>query len=112
MDCSAFFYQWRVKKEHRDRLTVSSHHGQETFNVAVMGFKNSPAYVQRMVDNILREHRNYSRTYVDNITIFSIEKTLHLAHLDVVFGTLDGKNIKLSPRKSFIAYPSSYWANE
>ena len=48
VDCSAFFYQWRVKKEHCHRLTVSSHHGQETFQVAVMDFHNSPAYVQHM----------------------------------------------------------------
>ncbi len=53
VDCSSFFYQWRVKPEHRHRLTVSSHRGQETFNVAVMGYRNSPAYVQRMIDRIL-----------------------------------------------------------
>lgn len=38
VDCSSFFYQWRVKREHRHRLTVSSHRGQETFKVTVMGF--------------------------------------------------------------------------
>lgn len=70
VDCSAFFYQWRVKPEHRHRLTVSSHRGQETFKVAVMGFRNSPAYVQRMIDNILRDHRAYSRAYVDDISIY------------------------------------------
>ncbi|SLM41024.1 probable transposable element [Lasallia pustulata] len=54
VDCCSFFYHWLVKPEHRHRLTVSSHRGQETFKVAVMGYQNSPAYVQRMIDGILR----------------------------------------------------------
>ena len=54
VNCCSFFYHWLVKPEHRHRLTVSSHRGQETFKVAVMGYRNSPAYVQRMIDQILR----------------------------------------------------------
>ena len=106
VDCSSFFYQWRVKKEHRHRLTVASHRGQETFKVAVMGFRNSPAYVQRMIDNVLRGHRLYSRAYVDDITIFSMTKADHLQHLHGVFATLDQRNIKLAAKKSFVGYPS------
>ena len=37
VDCASFFYQWRVHSQHRHRLTVVSHRGQETFNIAVMG---------------------------------------------------------------------------
>lgn len=50
VDCSAYFYQWRVNPDHRHRLTVASHREQETFKVAVMGYRNTPAYVQRMTD--------------------------------------------------------------
>ena len=106
VDCSAFFYQWRVKREHRHRLTVASHRGQETFKVAVMGFRNSPAYVQRIIDNILREYKAFSRAYVDDITIYSMTKQDHIRHLHTVFATLNGMNIKLAPKKSFIGYPS------
>lgn len=106
VDCSAFFYQWRVKKEHHHRLTVAFHRGQETFKVAVMGFRNSPAYVQRMIDNILQNHRVYSRAYVDDITIYSMTKEDHIRHLHAVFTTLNALNIKLSPKKLFMGYPS------
>ena len=71
-----------------------------------MGFRNSPAYVQRMIDNILRKHRAYSRAYVDDITIYSMTKQDHLRHLQAVFSTLNDRNIKLAPKKSFIGYPS------
>jgi len=71
VDAASFFYQWWVKEDHRYRLTVSSHHGQETSKVPVMGFKNSPAYVQRMIDGMLRAFRHICRAYVDDIVIFS-----------------------------------------
>ena len=45
IDCASFFYHWRVAPEDRHKLIVVSHRGQEQFNVAVMGFKNSVSYV-------------------------------------------------------------------
>ncbi|KAI0997352.1 hypothetical protein K3495_g10831 [Podosphaera aphanis] len=106
VDCSSFFYQWWVKPEHRHRLTVSTHRGQETFKVPVMGFRNSVAYVQRMIDNILRDHREYCRVYIDDIVIFSQTAEDHAKHLRAVFAKLNAHNITLSPHKSFIGYPS------
>ncbi len=108
VDCSSFFYQWRVKPSHRHCLTVASHRGQETFKIAVMGFRNAPAYVQRMIDRVLRKQCGYSRAYVDDIVIF-ITGSLHnhLRHLRDVFDTLCQYNICLSPEKSFLGYPSA-----
>ena len=106
IDAASFFYQWWVKYSHRLRLTVSSHRGQETFKVPVMGFRNSPAYVQRMIDGILRPFRDFCRAYVDDIVIFSASLEEHTAQLHQVFTKLDEFNIHISPRKSFLGYPS------
>lgn len=70
IDCVSFYYQWRVHPNDRHKLTVVSHRGQECFNVAVMG-KNSPSYVQRQIDRILRPYCHCARAYVDDIVIFS-----------------------------------------
>ena len=106
VNCCSFFYHWLVKPEHRHRLTVSSHRGQETFKVAVMGYRNSPAYVQRMIDQILCPFQTFSRAYMDNIVIFSNSFEEHLEHLHMVFQTLAQYNICLAPEKSFLRYPS------
>ena len=108
VDCASFFYQWRVKTQDCHKLTVSSHQGQETFQVAVIGYRNSPAYVQQIIDRILQPHRDFSRAYVDDIVIYTKSKLLneHLVHLDKVFKSLSGKEICLSPQKSFLTYPS------
>lgn len=106
VDAAAFFYQWWVRAAHRYKLTVASHRGQETFNVPVMGYRNSPAYVQRMIDRILRPFRHFCRAYVDDIVIFSTSLEEHLRHLRQVFQALDAMNIHLAPAKAFLAYPS------
>ncbi|KAF7852733.1 hypothetical protein EAF04_010926 [Stromatinia cepivora] len=106
IDCASFFYQWKVKPEHQKYLTVSSHRGQETFTCAVMGFRNSPAYVQRRIDNILRLERGFARAYIDDIVIFSRSFPEHTAHLKQVFTKLRAANIALSPKKCFLSYPS------
>lgn len=47
MDAAGFFQQWLVKLPDRHKLIVVSHRDSEQWNVAVMGFRNSPAYMQR-----------------------------------------------------------------
>ena len=45
INCASFFYQWRIHSKDRHKFTVVSHRGQETFNVAVMKYRNSSVYV-------------------------------------------------------------------
>lgn len=106
VDCSSFFYQWRVHRSDRHKLTVVTHRGQESFNVAVMGYKNSPAYVQRQIDRVLRAYRKFARAYIDDIVIFSRTLEEHCQHLRAVFGVLKENNISIKPSKAFVGYPS------
>lgn len=59
-----------------------------------------------MIDRILRPYRHFCRAYVDDIVIFSSTLKDHLEHLRLVFSALSKMNIHLSPRKSFLGYPS------
>ena len=106
MDCSRFFHQWRVNPEHRNRLTISSHRGQETSNVAVMGFRNSVAYVQRQIDKILRPFRAFARAYIDDIVDFTKSPMIrdYVSYLRPVLETLRKYKISLSPSKTFLGY--------
>ena len=106
IDCAGFFYQWRVHPSDRHKLTVVSHRGQESFNVAVMGYRNSPSYVQRQIDRLLRSCRSFARAYIDDVVIFSRTEDEHLHHLEQIFKIFKQHNISIKPTKTFIAYPS------
>ena len=74
IDCSTFFYQWRIHFSDRHKLTVVSHRDQKIFNVTIMNYKNSSAYVQRQINRLLKHMRPFVKTYVDDIVIFSKTK--------------------------------------
>ena len=106
VDCSSFFYQWRVAPEDIHKLTVVSHRGQESFKVAVMGYRNSPPYVQRQMDRILRPIKEFAKGYIDDVVIFSKTLDDHIEHLHQLFSLFQGLNICLKPSKSYLGYPS------
>lgn len=105
IDACRFFYQWPVKRSHRNRLAVVSHRGQEIFNVAIMGFINSVPYVQRQMDRLLND-LEFARTYVDDIIIASMTFDEHLNHLSTVLQRLQDIGIRLEPTKAFVGFPS------
>ena len=106
VDGSGMFHQFRVSVKDRHKFTVISHRGSEYFNVVAMGFKNSVPYVQRIMDEILREYREFARCYIDDIVIFSKTLDDHIEHLDKVFALLSQIGLALEAKKSFIGYPS------
>lgn len=63
-----------MHEEDRHKLTIISHWESKIFNVVIMGYQNSPAYMQKMTNNMLWPHKRCLKVYMDNIVIFS--KTL------------------------------------
>ena len=112
IDCFVFFYQWRVHLSNRHKLIVVNHRDQESFNVIVMRFKNSSVYVQRQIDRLLRQHKNYARVYVNDIVVFFRIKKKHEKHLRVVFSMLKKNNISIKLIKTFIDYLSVSLLNQ
>ncbi|KXT13633.1 hypothetical protein AC579_4976 [Pseudocercospora musae] len=97
IDMKAFFHQWLVKQEDRHKLSMVSHRGQEAYNVAVMGYKNVPPYVQRQIDRILRTEgvNGFAKAFVDDIVIYSLTLNEHLEHLDRVFSAVDQNQLTI-----------------
>ena len=105
MNGTGFFNQFKVQESDHHKLTFISHCGQEQLNVVVMGFKNSPFYVQRIINEMLRLFKDFTKVYIDDIIIFSRSDDEHLNHLNQVMNLLDGKGVTLKGLKSFLNYP-------
>jgi len=107
VDATSFFHQFRVKREDRHKLSVILHQGREQYNVALMGFKNAPAYAQRQIDTILREAgcKEFAKAYIDDIVVFSKTSEEHLQHLRRIFETMSQRQLTLAGAKSYIGFP-------
>ena len=86
-------------------FTVVTYRGQETFQVPIMGYINSVAYVQREINNILRDVRDWARAYIDDIICggSSLKDLLH--KLRILFEIFLRYNISIKPTKSYLNYP-------
>jgi hypothetical protein len=105
IDATSFFYQFGIHPPHQDRFTLISPRGLEKPTVALMGYRNSPAHVQRYMDRLLDKHSSYCRAFIDDIVIFSDSEEDHLRHLRTIFDLFCRKNIAISPTKSYLGYP-------
>ena len=105
LDAASFLYQWLLHPDHCYMFIVVTHQGQETFQVPIMGYINSVAYVQREIDNILRDVRDWARAYIDDIICggSSLDDLLH--KLRILFEIFLRYNISIKPTKSYLNYP-------
>ena len=106
VDTSRYFYQFRIKLDNRYKLIVVSHKKQKQFNIAIIGYKGSPFYIQRQTDTILRPFRKFVKAFIDDIVIFLNILEEHIYYLRQVFGIFKSKNISLLPKKSYLGFPS------
>ena len=99
LNCSIFFYQWKVHSKNRHKLTVITHRDQKNFNVIVMNYKNSSTYVQRQIDRLFRFYRVFAKIYVNDIVIHSCILQKHFEHFRKIFDMLRVNNIFLKSKK-------------
>ena len=106
LDMSAFYFQLPIFKDHRERVVYSTHRGLEKSNVVPMGFKGSPAFGQRFMDNILRPVAKFCMAYMDDIVIFSDSDEQHLEHVEAVTSILQKVGLAVAAKKSFAGFPA------
>jgi hypothetical protein len=70
-----------------------------------MGFKNSPAYVQRRIDILLRDYP-WAHAYIDDVVIASYTLEEHTQHLRTIFRLFSSVGISINPSKAFVGFPS------
>ena len=104
LNCSIFFYQWKVHSDDRHKLIVITHKNQESFNVIVMNYKNFSIYVQRQIDRLFRSFRIFAKTYVNDIVVHSNILQKHLIHFKQIFDMFKINNIFIKSKKIFIDY--------
>ena len=70
-----------------------------------MGYINLVAYIQREIDNILRDLWFWARAYIDDIVCGARLLLDLLEKLQTLFEIFLYYNISIKPTKSFLNYP-------
>ena len=70
LNINNYFHQYRIYPKDHHIFTITSYYGLKRLIVAIMGFRNSPAYVQRYMDTLLKPFRKFTRYYINNKVIF------------------------------------------
>jgi hypothetical protein len=73
-------------------------------NITIIEYKDSPSYVQRIIDTILRLHRQFARCYVDNIVIFFKIFEEYIEYLDTIFELFNRIGITFKNPKFYFGY--------
>ena len=64
---------------------IAFHREFEYFKIAIMNFKNSSFYVQRIINKKLRFFKNFVKIYVDDLITFLKNFELHFKHFRKFF---------------------------
>ena len=111
IDCFEFFYQWKVHSKNRHKFIIMSHRDQEFFNVIVMKYKNSLAYMQKQIDRLLRFYK-FVKIYIDDIVIYFKTLKKHVVYLREIFDIFIVNNIFIKSQKIFVEYFIVYLLNQ
>jgi hypothetical protein len=75
-------------------------------NITIIKNKDSPPYIQRIINIILRLHYQCARCYIDDIIIFFKTFEEYIEYLDIIFELFNRIGITLKNSKIYLGYPS------
>ena len=100
LDLTSGFWQIPIKKEDRHKTAFVTSEGLFEWNRMPFGLASSPAYFQRLMDQVIQGMKwTCAIAYVDDIIIFSDTLDAHVRDLQQLFVALRAANLKLSPTK-------------
>ena len=100
LDCFAGYYQVLVHEEDRHKTAFTTPFGLFEYVRMPFGLCNAPATFQRLMDFVLEGLiGDFCLVYLDDIIVYSKDKSDHLRHLQIIFDRLRQNNLKLKISK-------------
>ena len=84
LDCTSGFWQLPMKESDAHKTAFVTHRGLFEWLVMPFGVKTASGSFQRVMDNLLRPHSDYSCAYIDDVAVHSKTWSDHLQHLESV----------------------------
>ena len=97
LECNSGYWHVEIAEEDRDKTTFASNSGLYRFLRMPFGLKNAPATFQRAVDIILSRVKSETTLfYFDDVIVYSLTATEHMAHVREVLRLLHTTGVSLN----------------
>ncbi|GBN26680.1 Transposon Ty3-I Gag-Pol polyprotein [Araneus ventricosus] len=105
LDFASGYWHISLHENDKEKLAFVTSEGLCEFQDLPIGFRNSPAILNRTIRRILNKHKcsTFACHYFDDIVIFSNSLEKHYAHLEEIFKICEEENTKLKFSKCVFA---------
>ncbi|XP_053539534.1 uncharacterized protein LOC124628632 [Ictalurus punctatus] len=99
LDLTKGYWQVALAPEARPKTAFSTATGHWQYRVLPFGLHGAPATFQRLMDILLRPHRQFAAAYLDDVVIHSSTWADHLFHLREILKALREAGLTANPKK-------------
>ena len=101
-----FFFQFLIIVTNKHKFSLITYRNKKKLQVIAINFKNSPIYIQQIINKQLQDFRKFVRIYINDIAIFFKTFVKYINYLNQIFTKFVELRIILSSKKIFLNYLS------
>ncbi|XP_064419124.1 G-protein coupled receptor family C group 6 member A-like [Latimeria chalumnae] len=102
LDLTKDYWQLPLTETAKEKTIFSTLEGLYQYTVMPFGLHGAPATFQRLMDRVLRPHRQYVAAYLDGVVIYSGDWDSHLQQVEAVLNSLRDFGFMTNPVKCHI----------
>ena len=99
LDLSKGYYQVQLAEQAIPKTAFISHRGVFEFTRMPFGVRNAPACFQELMQQVLKEQRQWATAYMDDVVVYSNTWEEHLDHISRVLQALRQAGLTANPEK-------------
>ena len=99
LDLRSGYYHIGLLENSKAKTAFVIPFGKYQFEAVPFGLAQAPGYFQQLNSIVLQGCSDFAMAYLDDIIIFSKDKTKHLQHIEVIFQKLKEAGLKLKESK-------------
>ncbi len=105
LDCTSGYWQIELEEKSIERTAFITDSGLYEWLVLPFGVRSASSTYQRAMNLILKTHKDYACSYIDDASVFSVTWDDHLGHLDRVLHSIEQAGLTLRLSKCAFAQP-------
>ncbi|KAM7298858.1 Retrovirus-related Pol polyprotein from transposon 17.6 [Ixodes scapularis] len=99
LDMTRGYWQIALDDDSQKLCAFATPRALYAWKVMPYGLRNSAATFQRVMNEVLREHRGYACAYIDHVAVYLESWEDHVNHLRAVLQTLKNVGLTVNPTK-------------